>query len=244
RRRDIAGLRPMTSEATGPLRGLRVLELGVLVAGPFCGQILGDLGAEVIKIEPPGQPDPLREWGSVRPHGRSLWFSVVGRNKKAISLDLRRAEGQRVFRELVGRSDIVVENFRPGVMERWGLGFDALRQVNPAIIMVRVSGYGRTGPYSGRAGYASVGEAMGGPRYVIGEADRKPSRAGISLGDSLAGLFAALGAVSALHERARSGRGQVVDVAIYETVLAIMESLIPDYQFGVFIRERTGSQDR
>jgi succinyl-CoA---D-citramalate CoA-transferase len=229
------------AQATGPLKGLRVIELGVLLAGPFCGQLLGDLGAEVIKIEPPGAPDPLRQWGHVKPEGRSVWFAVVGRNKKTVTLDLRKAEGQAVLKELAATSDILVENFRPGVMEKWGLGYDALAAINPGLIMVRVSGYGQSGPDARKAGYASVGEAMGGLRYVIGEPDRKPARAGISLGDSLAATFGALGALAALHRRAVSGRGQVVDAAIYESVLAMMESLIPDYQFGGRIRERTGA---
>lgn len=231
----------METQATGPLKGLRVLELGVLLAGPFCGQLLGDLGAEVIKVEPPGQPDPLRVWGNVKPEGRSLWFAIVGRNKKCITLDLRKPEGQQALKDLVAKSDILVENFRPGVMEKWGLGYDALSAINPGLIMVRVSGYGQTGPYAPKAGYASVGEAMGGLRYVMGEPDRKPSRAGISLGDSLAAAFGAMGALAALHHRARTGRGQVVDSAIYESVLAMMECLIPDYQFGGRIRERTGA---
>ncbi|MFZ4122286.1 MAG: CaiB/BaiF CoA transferase family protein [Caulobacterales bacterium] len=229
-----------THEATGPLAGLRVIELGVLLAGPFCGQLLGDLGAEVIKIEPPGQPDPLREWGQVRPQGKSVWFSIVGRNKRCATLDLRKVEGQALLKALVGKADILVENFRPGTMEKWGLSFEALKAVNPRLIMVRVSGYGQTGPYAPRAGYASVGEAMGGLRAVIGEADRKPARAGISIGDSLAATFAALGAVAALRHRDKTGEGQVVDSAIYEAVLAMMESIIPEYQFGGYIRPRTG----
>jgi crotonobetainyl-CoA:carnitine CoA-transferase CaiB-like acyl-CoA transferase len=228
-------------DATGPLKGLRVLELGVLLAGPFCGQLLGDYGAEVIKIEPPGEGDPMRQWGTVRPEGHSLWFAVVARNKKCITLDLRKQEGQRVLKDLVGAADILVENFRPATMEKWGLGYDALSAINPGLIMVRVSGYGQTGPSSHKAGYASVGEAMGGLRYVMGEPDRMPSRAGISLGDTLAASYACMGALAALEHRRRTGKGQVVDSAIYEACLAMMESLIPDYQFGGHIRERTGS---
>lgn len=227
-------------EATGPLAGLRVIELGVLLAGPFCGQLLGDLGAEVIKIEPPGQPDPLRSWGTVRPQGEGLWFPIVARNKRCATLDLRKPEGQELLRQLVAGADILVENFRPGTLEKWGLGWEALKAVNPGLIMVRVSGYGQTGPYAGRAGYASVGEAMGGLRYVIGEPDRVPSRAGISLGDSLAATFGALGALAALEHRRRTGEGQVVDTSIYESVLAMMECLIPDWTLGGSIRERTG----
>ena len=228
-------------EATGPLKGLRVIELGVLLAGPFCGQLLGDYGAEVIKVEPPGQPDPLRDWGQVRPNDEALWFAIVGRNKKTVTLNLREPEGQALLKRLVATADILIENFRPGTMEKWGLGYDALSAVNPGLIMVRISGYGQTGPYAKKAGYASVGEAMGGMRYVMGEPDRPPSRAGISIGDTLAASFGAMGAMAALEHRRRTGRGQVVDSAIYEACLAMMESLVPDYAFGDYIRERTGS---
>jgi formyl-CoA transferase len=227
--------------ATGPLKGLRVLEVGVLLAGPFCGQLLGDLGAEVIKIEPPGQGDPMREWGTIKPEGQSLWFSIVARNKTCITIDLRTPEGQTIFKDLAATADFVLENFRPGTMEKWGLGYPALRAINPGLIMIRVSGYGQTGPSSHKAGYASVGEAMGGLRYVMGEPDRMPSRAGISIGDTLAATFATIGALAALEHRRKTGHGQVVDAAIYESCLAMMETLIPDYQFGQHIRERTGS---
>jgi formyl-CoA transferase len=229
------------TQATGPLTGLRVIELGVLLAGPFCGQLLGDMGAEVIKIEPPGQGDPMRDWGTIKPEGQSLWFSIVGRNKKCITVNLRTPQGQEILRDLVTKADFIVENFRPGTMEKWGLGYDVLSAINPRIIMIRVSGYGQTGPSSHKAGYASVGEAMGGLRYVMGEPDRMPSRAGISIGDTLAATYATIGALSALEHRHKSGRGQVVDAAIYESCFAMMESLIPDYQFGDYIRERTGS---
>jgi formyl-CoA transferase len=232
---------PERPEATGPLKGLRVIELGVLLAGPFCGQLLGDLGAEVIKIEPPGQGDPLRTWGPVRPDGHSLWFSIVARNKSCITVDMRTPEGQQILKDLVASADFVLENFRPGTLEKWGCGWDVLSAINPRLIMIRVSGYGQTGPSASRAGYASVGEAMGGLRYVMGEPDRMPSRAGISIGDTLAGTYAALGALAALEHRRVTGRGQVVDSAIYEACLAMMESLIPDYQFGGHIRERSGS---
>ncbi len=229
------------SEATGPLKGLRVIELGVLLAGPFCGQILGDLGAEVIKVEPPGQGDPLRDWGTVKKDGHGVWFPIVARNKKCITLDLRQAEGQEVLKDLVKEADFLLENFRPGTLEKWGLGYDVLSAINPGLIMIRVSGYGQTGPNSPKAGYASVGEAMGGLRYVMGEPDRMPSRAGISIGDSLAATYAAIGALAALEHRRNSGRGQIVDSAIYEACFAMMESLVPDYHFGGYIRERTGS---
>ena len=229
------------SEATGPLKGLRVIELGVLLAGPFCGQILGDLGAEVIKVEPPGQGDPLREWGTVKKDGHGVWFPIVARNKKCITLDLRKEAGQAVLKDLVKEADFLLENFRPGTLEKWGLGYDALSALTPGLIMIRVSGYGQTGPNSHKAGYASVGEAMGGLRYVMGEPDRMPSRAGISIGDSLAATYAAIGALAALEHRRTTGRGQIVDSAIYEACFAMMESLVPDYHFGGYIRERTGS---
>lgn len=229
------------TEATGPLKGLRVIELGVLLAGPFCGQILGDLGAEVIKIEPPGQGDPLREWGTVKKDGHGVWFPIVARNKKCMTLDLRQAEGQAVLKDLVKQADFLLENFRPGTLEKWGLGYEVLSAINPGLIMIRVSGYGQTGPNSPKAGYASVGEAMGGLRYVMGEPDRMPSRAGISIGDSLAATYAAIGALAALEHRRNTGRGQIVDSAIYEACFAMMESLVPDYHFGGYIRERTGS---
>ncbi len=227
-----------TPARRGPLTDIRVIELGQLIAGPFCGQILADLGADVIKVEPPGQGDPLRVWGR---QGYPLWWSVVARGKRCITVNLREADGQALVRRLVTQADILLENFRPGTLEAWGLGYEALRAVNPRLIMVRVSGYGQTGPYATRAGYASVGEAMGGLRYVMGEPDRKPSRAGISLGDSLAGLYAALGALSALHHRDRTGEGQMVDATIYESVLGVMEALVPEYQFEGFTRERSGA---
>lgn len=227
--------------ANGPLSGLRVIELGTLLAGPFCGQLLGDLGAEVIKVEPPGQGDPLRLWGREQPHGKSLWWPVVARNKKAITLDLRQSEGQELLRQLVAKTDFLLENFRPGTMEKWGCGWDALSAVNPRLIMIRVSGFGQTGPYAKRAGFGAIGEAMGGLRYVCGDPSTPPSRVGISIGDSLAATFACLGALAALHYRERTGRGQVVDSAIYESVLAMMESLITEYDKAGYIRERTGA---
>ena len=228
-------------EATGPLKGLRVIELGVLLAGPFCGQLLGDMGAEIIKIEPPGQGDPMREWGTIRPEGEGLWFPIVARNKKCITANLRTPEGQQIVKDLVAKADMLVENFRPGTMEKWGLGYDVLSAINPGLIMIRVSGYGQTGPSAHKAGYASVGEAMGGLRYVMGEPDRMPSRAGISIGDTLAASYACMGGLAALEHRRNTGRGQVVDSAIYEACFAMMESLIPDWQFGQYVRERTGS---
>jgi formyl-CoA transferase len=226
----------------GALADLRVLELGTLLAGPFCGQILGDMGAEVIKVEPPHQGDPLRVWSRhTGAQGPSLWWPVISRNKKSITLDLRQGEGQAILKELIATADFLVENFRPGTMEKWGLGYDALSAINPRLIMVRVSGYGQTGPYAHRAGFGAIGEAMGGLRYVVGDPSTPPSRMGISIGDSLAATFACVGALSALHYRDRTGRGQVVDSAIYEAVLNMMESLITEYDKTGFIRERTGA---
>lgn len=230
-----------TAFKAGALEDVRVLELGTLLAGPFCGQLLGDMGAEVIKIEPPGQGDPMRVWGRQKPGEPSLWWPVVGRNKKAITLDLRQKEGQALLLELAAKADIVIENFRPGTLEKWGLGWEPLSAVNPRLIMVRVSGYGQTGPYAGRAGFGAVGEAMGGLRYVVGDPSTPPSRVGISIGDSLAATFACVGALSALHYRERTGRGQVVDSAIYEAVLGMMESLVTEYDQTGYIRERTGA---
>jgi formyl-CoA transferase len=228
--------------ATGALSDLRVLELGTLLAGPFCGQLLGDMGAEVIKIEPPKQGDPMRVWGRQSGYdGPSLWWPVISRNKKSITLDLRQSEGQEILRELVGKTDFLLENFRPGTMEKWGLGYEDLRAINPRVIMIRVSGYGQTGPYAHRAGFGAIGEAMGGMRYVVGDASTPPSRMGISIGDSLAATFACVGALSALHFREKTGRGQVVDSAIYEAVLNMMESLITEFDKTGFIRERTGA---
>jgi formyl-CoA transferase len=225
----------------GPLSDLRVLEMGVLLAGPFCGQLLGDFGAEVIKIEQPGTGDPMREWGQEKAHGKSLWWPVVARNKKSVTLNLREPEGQEIVRRLVKDTDILIENFRPGTMERWKLGYEELAAINPRLIMIRVTGFGQTGPYSSQAGYGSIGEAMGGLRYVVGYSDRPPSRVGISIGDALAATFGAVGGLCALHAREATGRGQLVDSAIYEAVLAMMESLIPEYQIAGYIRERSGS---
>jgi crotonobetainyl-CoA:carnitine CoA-transferase CaiB-like acyl-CoA transferase len=223
--------------STGPLQDLRVLELGQLIAGPFCGQLLGDLGAEVIKVEAPGRGDPMRDWGQ----GVPVWWSVIARNKKSITLDLRQKAGQDLLLKLVADADVLIENFRPGTLEKWHLGYDVLAGVNPRLIMVRVSGFGQTGPYSQRAGYGSIGEAMGGIRHLAGDPDRPPSRVGLSIGDSLAATFACVGALAALHSRDLNGRGQVVDSAIYEAVLAMMESTIPEFTVGDVIRERSGA---
>jgi crotonobetainyl-CoA:carnitine CoA-transferase CaiB-like acyl-CoA transferase len=227
--------------SNGALSDLRVLELGTLLAGPFCGQLLGDMGAEVIKIEAPHQGDPMRLWGRQKKDDPSLWWPVIARNKKSITLDLRQSEGQDLLKTLITKADFLVENFRPGTLEKWGLSFEALSAINPRLIMIRVSGYGQTGPYAGRAGFGAIGEAMGGLRYVVGDPSTPPSRVGISIGDSLAATFACVGALSALHYRERTGRGQMVDSAIYEAVLNMMESLITEYDKLGFIRERTGA---
>ncbi|AHY46905.1 putative acyl-CoA transferases/carnitine dehydratase [Rubrobacter radiotolerans] len=230
------------SEARKPLEGLRVVEMGSLLAGPFCGQLLGDFGAEVIKVEPPGKGDPMRVWGRHRKEGRTLWWPVIARNKKSVTLNLREEEGQRLARELIDTADVLVENFRPGTLERWGLGYEELSRTNPGLVMVRVSGFGQTGPYRDQAGFGAIGEAMGGIRHVTGFPDRPPPRTGISLGDSLAATFGALGALTALLSRERhGGRGQVVDIGIYEAVLALMEATIPEYALTGHTRGRTGT---
>ena len=225
-----------------PLEGVRVIEMGSFLAGPFCGQLLADFGAEVIKLEPPGNGDPMREWGRHRKEGRTLWWPIIARNKKSVTLNLREKEGQELARRLIAEADVVVENFRPGTLEKWGLGYEKLSEINPGLVMVRVSGFGQTGPYRDQAGFGSIGEAMGGIRYVTGFPDQPPPRAGISLGDSLAATFGTLGAVTALyHRESHGGKGQVVDVGIYEAVLALMESTIPEYMLAGHVRGRTGS---
>ncbi len=226
---------------SGPLADLVVIEMGSLIAGPFCGQILGDFGAEVIKIEDPKVGDPMRQWGRSLPLGLSPWWPVIGRNKKSVGLDLRQPEGQAIARTLIAGADIVIENFRPGAMEKWGLGYDVLTRDNPGLIMARISGFGQTGPYAQRAGYGLIGEAMGGLRHVTGEPDRPPARAGISIGDSLAAMHAVMGITMALHHRARTGQGQVIDAALYESVLAVMENLVTEYDLTGYVRERSGS---
>ena len=227
--------------STGPLSDLVVIEMGSLIAGPVCGQILGDFGAEVIKVEDPKVGDPMRQWGRSLPQGLSPWWPVIGRNKKSVGLDLRTPQGQTIARSLIAGADIVIENFRPGAMETWGLGYDVLSKDNPGLIMARISGFGQTGPYSQRAGYGLIGEAMGGLRHVTGEPDRPPARAGISIGDSLAAMHAVMGITMALHHRANTGKGQVIDAALYESVLAVMENLITEFDITGYVRERSGS---
>jgi formyl-CoA transferase len=227
---------------TGPLDGIRVIEIGTLISGPFAGRLLGDMGAEVIKVEPPGQPDPLRTWGQAELDGHHFFWTVHARNKKAVTLNLRTEAGRALFLELVERSDIIVENFRPGTLEKWNLGYDVLRERNPGIILVRVSGYGQTGPESGKAGYASVAEAASGLRHMNGFPGGPPPRLALSLGDSLAGMFAAQGALAALYRRTVTGEGQIVDAALTESCLAVQESTIPDYDVGKVVRGPSGTR--
>jgi len=231
----------MNDKKDSALSDLRVIEMGQLLAGPFCGQLLGDFGAEIIKVEPPKVGDPMRQWGREKPHGKSLWWPVIARNKKSITVNLRVKEGQEIIKDLVRSTDILIENFRPGTLERWNIGYDILSEINPRLVMVRVSGYGQTGPYSSRAGFGAIGEAMGGLRYVCGDPSNPPSRMGISIGDELAAIHACMGALMAIHARERTGKGQVVDSAIYESVLNMMESLVTEHDVAGYTRERTGA---
>ena len=222
----------------GALDGIRVVEMGQLIAGPFCGQLLGDMGADVVKIEPPGKGDPMRDWGR---GDFPLWWEVVARNKQSVSINLRVPEGQALARKLIAKADILIENFRPGTLEKWGMSPTELHAENPGLIIVRVSGYGQTGPYSDRAGFGGIGEAMGGWRNIVGDPDRPPSRMGVSIGDTLAATYGCMGALAALHHRDKTGEGQVVDSALYEAVLQVMESLVPEYSVAGYVRERSGS---
>jgi formyl-CoA transferase/succinyl-CoA--D-citramalate CoA-transferase len=224
----------------GPLDGVRVLELGNFIAGPFAGQLLGDYGADVIKVESPGDGDPMRRWGVTR-DGDSLWWPSIARNKRSITLNLRDERARQLVLRLAAECDVVLENFRPGVLDRWGLGYEVLKAVNKRLVVTHVSGFGQTGPLAGQAGFGSVGEAMGGIRHTTGSPDRPPSRAGISLGDALASVFAVVGTLSALLAARESGEGQEVDVAIYEAVAALMESTMADYELGGVVRTRSGS---
>ena len=226
----------------GALDGIRVIEVGTLISGPFAGRLLGDMGADVIKIEPPGAPDPLRTWGQAELEGQHFFWTVHARNKRSVTLDLRQPRGRDIFLDLAERSDIIVENFRPGTLEKWDLGYDVLRQRNRGIILVRVSGYGQDGPDANKAGYASVAEAASGLRYMNGFPGGPPPRLALSLGDSLAGMFAALGALAALYRRTVTGEGQVVDAALTEACLAIQESTIPDYDVGGVVRGPSGTR--
>lgn len=222
------------------LQGLKVIEMGQLIAGPFASKLLGEFGADVIKIEPPGVGDPLRKWRKIK-DGTSLWWHVQSRNKRSLTLDLKQAEAQNIVRKLVAEADVLVENFRPGTLEGWGLGYDALKAINPRLIMLRISGYGQTGPYRDLPGFGVIGEAMGGLRHLSGYPGQAPVRVGISIGDSLSSLYGVIGVLLALQERARSGEGQEIDVALYESVFAMMESLIPEYDAFGYVREPAGS---
>ena len=224
----------------GPLAGLKVLELGQLIAGPFAAKTLADFGAEVIKIEPPGSGDPLRQWRLLH-NGTSVWWQVQSRNKKSVVLDLREPPDRDIVRRLADEADVLIENFKPGMMEKWGLGYEELSRTNPGLVMLRISGYGQSGPYKDRPGFGVVAEAMGGLRHLTAEPGRVPVRVGVSIGDTLASLHGVIGVLMALQERHRSGRGQVIDVALYESVFNVMESLLPEYSaFGV-VREPAGS---
>mgnify|MGYP000259407677 CR=1 FL=1 len=224
-----------------PLTGLKVLELGQLIGGPFAGKVLGDFGAEVIKIEPPGQGDPLRNWRLLR-NGTSVWWQIQSRNKRSVTLDLRQPEAQDIARRLAAEADVLIENFRPGVLENWGLGWEQLSALNPGLVMLRISGYGQTGPYRDRPGFGVIGEAMGGLRHLSGEPGRLPVRVGVSIGDTLAALHGAIGVLLALyHRKVNGGAGQVIDVALYEAVFNCMESLLSEYSAAGVIREPAGS---
>jgi crotonobetainyl-CoA:carnitine CoA-transferase CaiB-like acyl-CoA transferase len=224
-----------------PLKGVRVIELGGLIAGPYAASLFAQFGAEVIKVEAPGEGDPLRRWRKLH-NGTSLWWYSLSRNKKSITLNLKTDKGRRIVRSLVEQADVVIENFRPGVLEGWGLGWNDLSAINPGLVLVRISGYGQDGPYRDKPGFAAIAEAVGGLRYLMGYPDRAPVRAGVSLGDTLAALYAVIGALVALHHRnVNGGRGQVVDAALYEAVFSVMESLIPEYSRLGFVRERSGA---
>ncbi len=227
-----------TAETVGALDGLRVVEMGQLLAGPFCGQLLGDMGADVIKIEPPGKGDPMRDWGQ---GDVKVQWEVIARNKQSVTCNLREPEGQAIARKLIAKADVLIENFKPGTLERWGLSPEELHKDNPGLIIARMSGYGQTGPYSKRAGFGGIGEAMGGWRYIVGDPDRPPARMGISIGDTLCASYGCMGVLAALHHRDKTGEGQVIDTALYEAVLQVMEGLVPEYDYNGFIRERSGS---
>ena len=223
---------------TGALSDIRVVEMGQLLAGPFCGQLLGDMGADVIKVEPPGAGDPMRLWGQGQ---EKVQWEVIGRNKRSVTCNLRIPEGQELARKLIAKADVLVENFKPGTLEKWGLSPEVLLEDNPGLIIARMSGYGQDGPYSDRAGFGGIGEAMGGWRYIVGEPDRPPARMGISIGDTLCATYGCMGVLAALHHREKTGQGQVIDTALYEAVLQVMEGLVPEYDYNGFIRERSGS---
>ncbi len=232
---------PSLPLAPGALDGLRVVEMGQLIAGPFAAKMLGEFGADVIKIEPPGAGDPLRNWRLLQ-DGTSVWWQVSSRNKRSVAIDLRTAEGQDLARRLIGEADVLVENFRPGTLEAWGMGWDALSALNPGLVMLRISGYGQTGPYRDLPGFGAIGEAMGGLRHLTGEPGRVPVRVGVSIGDTLAALHGTMGVLMALyHRKVNGGAGQVIDVALHEAVFNVMESLVPEYSAFGAVREAAGS---
>ena len=233
----------MTGKAPfGPLQGLRVVEMGQLLAGPFVGSRCADFGAEVIKVEAPGSGDPIRSWGRLQHEGKTLWWPIMARNKKSVSINLRAAEGQELARSLIAQADVLIENFKPGTLERWGMSPEQLHALNPGLVIVRVSGFGQTGPYAARPGFASVGEAMSGLRYINGYPDMPPPRYGISLGDTLTALFAFEGMMMALYHRDRNGgRGQVVDAAITESCFAMLESTVTEYSKAGEVRQPSGT---
>ncbi|AZI36989.1 putative CoA-transferase [Caenibius tardaugens NBRC 16725] len=228
----------MLADNTGALKGLKVVELGQLIAGPFCGQLLGDMGADVVKIEPPGAGDPMRQWGNGE---HKVWWEVIGRNKRSVTANLRERDGQELARKLLADADIMIENFKPGTMEKWGLDPARLHALNPGLIIVRISGYGQTGPYAARAGFGGVAESMGGWRAIVGDPDQPPSRMGVSIGDTLTATYACMGALAALRARETTGQGQVIDAALYESVLQVMESLVAEYDVMGIVRQRSGS---
>ena len=232
---------PVAPVPRSALAGVRVVEMGQLIAGPFAGKLLGEFGAEVVKIEPPGSGDPLRKWRMLK-DGTSVWWQVQSRNKRSVALDLRAAEGQDLARRLIAEADILIENFRPGTLEGWGLGWDELRALNPGLVMLRISGYGQTGPYRDQPGFGVIGEAMGGLRHLTGEPGRVPVRVGVSIGDTLAALHGVIGVMMALyHRKVNGGAGQVIDVALHEAVFNVTESLLPEYSVFGAVREPTGS---
>ena len=229
-----------TATVSGPLQGLKVIEMGQLIAGPFAAKTLGDLGADVIKIEPPEGGDPLRQWRLIK-DGTSVWWQVQSRNKRSIALDLRQPDGQAIARELIAQADVLVENFRPGTLEAWGMDYETLAATNPGLILLRISGYGQTGPYRDKPGFGVIGEAMGGLRHLTGEPGRVPVRCGVSIGDTLASLHGVIGILAALNHRHATGQGQVIDVALHEAVFNVMESLLPEYSAFGAVREPAGS---
>jgi len=234
-------IRAMNPDSNTALAGLKVVEMGQLIAGPFCGKTLGEFGADVVKIEAPGSGDPLRNWRLLQ-DGTSVWWQVQSRNKRSVAIDLRAAEGQDIARRLIAEADVLIENFRPGTLEGWGLGWDDLRRINPGLVMLRISGYGQTGPYRDLPGFGAIGEAMGGLRHLTGEPGRVPVRVGVSIGDTLAALHGTIGVLLALyHRKAHGGPGQVIDVALHEAVFNVMESLLPEYSAFGAVREAAGS---